>query len=52
LDQSLLWRPRPGLAGHRTPIRRLYQIGASTHPGPGLGAGSGEIVARHLLGRR
>ncbi len=51
LDQSLLWRPRPGLAGHRTPIRRLYQIGASTHPGPGLGAGSGEIVARHLLGR-
>lgn len=52
LDQSLLWRPRPGLTGHRTPIRRLYQIGASTHPGPGLGAGSGEIVARHLLGRR
>jgi phytoene dehydrogenase-like protein len=51
LDQSLLWRPRPGLAGHRTPIRRLYQIGASTHPGPGLGAGSGEIVARHLLKR-
>ena len=51
LDQSLLWRPRPGLAGHRTPVRRLYQIGASTHPGPGLGAGSGEIVARHLLGR-
>lgn len=51
LDQSLLWRPRPGLAGHHTPIRRLYQIGASTHPGPGLGAGSGEIVARQLLGR-
>lgn len=52
LDQSFLWRPRPGLAGHRTPIRRLYQIGASTHPGPGLGAGSGEIVAHHLLGKR
>ena len=51
LDQSLLWRPRPGLAGHRTAIRGLYQIGASTHPGPGLGAGSGAIVAHHLLGR-
>lgn len=51
LDQSLLWRPRPVLAGHRTPIRRLYQIGASSHPGPGLGAGSGEIVAHQLLSR-
>ena len=37
LDQNLLWRPRPGLPGHRTAIGNLYQIGASTHPGPGLG---------------
>lgn len=51
LDQSLLWRPRPGLAGHRTPVAALYEIGASTHPGPGLGAGSGVLVARHLLRR-
>ena len=52
LDQNLLWRPRPGLPGHRTPIEGLYQIGASTHPGPGLGAGSGTLVAKQLLRRR
>ncbi len=51
LDQNLLWRPRPSLPGHRTPIGDLYHIGASTHPGPGLGAGSGTIVAKHLLRR-
>ena len=35
--------------GHATPVRRLWQIGASTHPGPGLGAGSGTLVAKRLL---
>jgi len=49
LDQNLLWRPRPGLPGHRTHVERLWQIGASTHPGPGLGAGSGTLVAKELL---
>jgi phytoene dehydrogenase-like protein len=49
LDQNLLWRPRPALPGHRTPVAGLYHIGASTHPGPGLGAGSGTIVAHELL---
>ena len=49
LDQNLVWRPRPGLPGHRTPVEGLYHIGASTHPGPGLGAGSGTLVAQELL---
>jgi phytoene dehydrogenase-like protein len=49
LDQNLLWRPRPGLPGHRTHIEGLWHIGASTHPGPGLGAGSGTLVAKELL---
>jgi phytoene dehydrogenase-like protein len=49
LDQNLLWRPRPGLPGHRTPVDGLWHIGASTHPGPGLGAGSGTLVADALL---
>jgi len=48
LDQNLVWRPRPELPGHRTPVERLWHIGASTHPGPGLGAGSGYIVAKEL----
>jgi phytoene dehydrogenase-like protein len=49
LDQNLLWRPRPGLPGHKTHVERLWHIGASTHPGPGLGAGSGTLVAKALL---
>jgi phytoene dehydrogenase-like protein len=48
LDQNLIWRPRPGLPGHRTAVERLWHIGASTHPGPGLGAGSGYLVAKEL----
>jgi phytoene dehydrogenase-like protein len=49
LDQNLLWRPFAANPGHRTPVRRLWHIGASTHPGPGLGAGSGTLVAKRLL---
>jgi phytoene dehydrogenase-like protein len=49
LDQNLVWRPLPSLPGHRTPITSLYHIGASTHPGPGLGAGSGTLVAKDIL---
>ena len=52
LDQNLLWRPSPASPGHGTPVKRLWHIGASTHPGPGLGAGSGTMVAKHLLRRR
>ena len=49
LDQNFLWRPFPGQPGHRTPLDALWQIGASTWPGPGLGAGSGTLVADALL---
>jgi phytoene dehydrogenase-like protein len=52
LDQNLLWRPRASLPGHRTHVDGLWHIGASTHPGPGLGAGSGTLVAKELLRRR
>jgi phytoene dehydrogenase-like protein len=49
LDQNFLWRPFPGSPGHATAVDRLWHIGASTHPGPGLGAGSGTLVAQQLL---
>jgi phytoene dehydrogenase-like protein len=49
LDQNFVWRPFPAQPGHGTPVRGLYHIGASTHPGPGLGAGSGMLVAQSLL---
>jgi phytoene dehydrogenase-like protein len=44
LDQSFLWR-----APHRTPVDGVWHVGASTHPGPGLGGGSGALVAQQLL---
>jgi phytoene dehydrogenase-like protein len=49
LDQNFLWRPFPRSPGHATPVDRLWHIGASTWPGPGLGAGSGTLVAQALL---
>jgi phytoene dehydrogenase-like protein len=49
LDQNFLWRPFPRSPGHTTPVERLWHIGASTWPGPGLGGGSGTIVAKKLL---
>jgi phytoene dehydrogenase-like protein len=49
LDQNFLWRPFPAQPGHETPVAGLYHIGASTWPGPGLGAGSGTLVAQSLL---
>jgi phytoene dehydrogenase-like protein len=48
LDQNLLWRPLAEAPGHATAVDRLWHIGASTHPGPGLGAGSGYLVAKEL----
>jgi len=44
LDQNFLWR-----AQHRTPVDGVWLVGASTHPGPGLGGGSGALVAQQLL---
>jgi len=49
LSQSYLWRPLPSYGSHATPVTGLFQIGASTYPGPGLNAASGRIVAQRLL---
>jgi phytoene dehydrogenase-like protein len=49
LDQSLRLRPGTG-SGHATGVGGLFHIGAFTHPGPGLGGGSGHIVAQRLIG--
>ncbi len=48
LDQNLVWRPFASAPGHRTTVEGLWHVGASTHPGPGLGAGSGYLVAKEL----
>ncbi len=48
LDQSFLWRPLKGSVNHATHVPKLYHIGASTHPGPGLGGGSGFLLAKAI----
>ena len=48
LDQFFIWRPFKTSVNHRTHVAGLYHIGASTHPGPGLGAGSGFQLAQSL----
>ena len=48
IDQYMFWRPLRGVKDHATPVKNLYQIGASTHPGPGLGGGSGFLAAKRL----
>lgn len=51
LDQNIFWRPGPHSARHRTAINGLWHIGAATHPGPGLGGGSGHLVAQEIVRR-
>jgi len=48
LDQFFIWRPFSGSRNHATAVDNLHHIGASTHPGPGLGGGSGLLLARRL----
>lgn len=45
IDQFHLFRPFGGARNHATPVKALYHIGASTHPGPGLGGVSGHHAA-------
>jgi phytoene dehydrogenase-like protein len=52
VDQYAAWRPLSTATGHGTGIDGLWHIGASTHPGPGLGGGSGYLVAQRLLTSR
>ena len=48
LGQFHMWRPFPGSRNHRTFVSGLYHIGASTHPGAGLGGMSGYLAAQDI----
>lgn len=48
MQQFFLWRPLKSTKNHDTTVKDLFHIGASTHPGPGLGGNSGYMVAKHL----
>ncbi|MEM9013501.1 MAG: NAD(P)/FAD-dependent oxidoreductase [Pseudomonadota bacterium] len=49
LDQLFFMRPAPGYADYRTPLKGLYQCGASTHPGGAVSAVPGHNAAREIL---
>lgn len=49
LDQLFFMRPVPRYADYRSPIRQLYQCGASTHPGGAVSAVPGHNAAREVL---
>ena len=48
IDQFFLWRPYAHSTNGSGALRGLIHIGASTHPGPGLGGGSGFLAAKRL----
>lgn len=48
IDQFFLWRPFAHSTNGTSLVRGLRHIGASTHPGPGLGGGSGFLAAKAL----
>lgn len=50
-DQFFFMRPfagQPKARTGKTPIKNLHQIGASVHPGPGLGGQSGYLAAQRI----
>jgi phytoene dehydrogenase-like protein len=52
LHNLFLFRPVPGFADYRTPVRGLYLCGSAAHPGGGVMGAAGLNAARVILGRR
>jgi phytoene dehydrogenase-like protein len=50
--QLFSFRPVPGYANYRTPIRGLWLCGSAAHPGGGVMGTPGLNAAREILGRR
>jgi phytoene dehydrogenase-like protein len=49
LDQLFAWRPLPGYADYRTPVRGLYLASAGTHPGGGVMGAAARNAAREIV---
>ncbi|MBI4509870.1 MAG: NAD(P)/FAD-dependent oxidoreductase [Deltaproteobacteria bacterium] len=52
LNQMFCFRPLPGFANYRTPIRGLYLCGSAAHPGGGVMGAAGWNAAREILKAR
>jgi phytoene dehydrogenase-like protein len=50
--QLFAFRPVPGYASYRTPVRGLWLCGAAAHPGGGVIGAAGLNAAREILGPR
>jgi len=51
LDNLFLFRPVPGFAGYRTPIKGLFLCGSAAHPGGGVMGIAGLNAAQVMLQR-
>lgn len=51
MDRLFLFRPVPGYADYRTPIKHLYLCGSAAHPGGGVIGAAGWNAARVMLGK-
>lgn len=51
LNQLFMFRPVPGFADYRTPIRGLYICGSAAHPGGGVMGTPGYNAAREMMKR-
>lgn len=51
LNQLFMFRPVPGYADYRTPIRNLYICGSAAHPGGGVMGTPGYNAAREMMKR-
>jgi phytoene dehydrogenase-like protein len=49
LHQLFMFRPVPGFAGYKTPVKGLFMCGAASHPGGGVMGAAGWNAAREML---
>jgi phytoene dehydrogenase-like protein len=52
LNKLFMFRPAPGFAGYKTPVKNLWLCGAAAHPGGGVMGAPGWNAAREMLKAR
>ena len=52
LNKLFMFRPAPGYANYRTPVKQLFLCGSAAHPGGGVMGAPGMNAAREMLKAR
>jgi phytoene dehydrogenase-like protein len=52
LNKLFMFRPAPGYANYRTPVKHLFLCGSAAHPGGGVMGAPGMNAAREMLKAR